>query len=128
MSIQLANHLQALIKLEKKATEFGFEWPDYESIIAQIISECAEIKQALVEQESAERVQEEIGDLLHAAISLCLFQGFDLEETLEKLQLKMKKRLDALFLVTHEEGLANLKNQSDKYKLNLWDKAKLLTK
>jgi|GEM_PF-4217910 len=52
--------------------------------LIKIISECNEIKQALAEHESQKRRQEEIGDLIHAAFSLCVFLDCDLEETIER--------------------------------------------
>lgn len=64
------NALKDLITLEKDARDYGLDWSDYEMILEQVIDECREIKEAINDGESKERVQEEIGDLLlHTAIS-----------------------------------------------------------
>jgi len=112
--------LHKLTKLEQEAEEFGFCWPDQEMILEQIISECREIKEANNEA----HLQEEIGDLLHAAISLCIFAGFDIENTLELSGDKFARRLSSLKEVVKKEGLATLKGQSVDYMMGLWQKAK----
>lgn len=116
--------LQELLTLEKEAREFGFEWPDDLMIIEQAVDECREIKEAIQHNEDRELIQEEIGDLLHSAISLCRFSGFDVEETLAKVNEKFGKRLHTLKKVTHELGLSNLKGQSFEFMLEVWKKAK----
>jgi len=66
------NSLQQLILLEHEAREFGFDWPNIGMILDQAISECDEIKDALAQDEPDHRIQEEIGDLLHTAVSMCI--------------------------------------------------------
>lgn len=118
--------LSTLQSLEKNAIDFGFEWPNYKMIIEQALDECREISEAIEMNENPERIQEEIGDLLHSIISLCDFQGFDVESTLEKVNTKFSKRMQAVKLLTKELGLSNLKNQSFDFLLDLWRKAKLM--
>lgn len=116
--------LNTLLSLEKEASVFGFEWPNEAIIIEQAVDECKEIKDAIEKKESQERIQEEIGDLLHSAISLCDFAGFDVEETLAKVNVKFGKRLGAVKKLTQESGMSSLKGQSFEYMLELWRKAK----
>jgi uncharacterized protein YabN with tetrapyrrole methylase and pyrophosphatase domain len=120
------NSLHDLLSLEKDAREFGFEWPNHSSIIEQAIDECREIKEAIEHQESCDRIQEEIGDLLHSIISLCDFEGFDVDETLAKVNTKFSKRMQAVKILTHDTGLTNLKGQSFEFMLDLWRKAKIM--
>lgn len=91
MTIESKNPLQNLILLEKDARGYGFDWSNHEMILEQAIDECREIQEAIDDDEPPERVQEEIGDLLHTAISLCIFLGFDVEETLSKTNEKFEK-------------------------------------
>lgn len=95
-------------------------------LIEQAVDECREIKDAINQQESRERIQEEIGDLLHSAVSLCVFAGFDVEETLAKVNAKFGERMHAIKLLTHEAGLPNLQGQSFDFMLELWRKAKVI--
>ena len=122
---QLSNAMNDLLSLEKDAREFGFEWPNEAMIIEQVIDECREIKEAIVQQEMHGRIQEEIGDLLHSAVSLCEFAGFDVEETLAKINNKFGKRMQAIKKLTYELGLSNLKGQSIEFMMELWRKAKV---
>ena len=116
--------LQKLIELEQDARDFGFDWPDAHMVLDQIIDECREVREDLLAQSTPEKIQEEIGDLLHATISLCLFSGFEVEDTLHKVNHKFAKRMRALKHITKEEGLENLKGKSIDYMLELWKKAK----
>ncbi len=116
--------LKTLIALEKDAVAFGFDWPNQDMILDQIISECAEIKDAVQKGELPARVQEEISDLLHAVISLCMYSGFDVNETIAIINQKFKGRMAALKAVAAEHGLDSLSGQSFEFMLELWDKAK----
>ena len=120
------NELDKLIKLEIEARDFGFDWPNVDMILDQAISGCAEIKDA-IENKTSQDVQEEIGDLIHTAFSLCRFAGYNPKETLEKVVKKFSARMDALKEVTHERGLTSLKNQPIEFLLELWNEAKKRT-
>jgi uncharacterized protein YabN with tetrapyrrole methylase and pyrophosphatase domain len=122
------NGLKELLAVEFDARKFGFEWPHEEMILQQAISECDEIRDAIKQQESKARVQEEIGDLIHTAISLCVFAGFDPEETLAKTAKKFSERMYALKAVTSEHGLKSLHNKSTEFMLQLWQEAKIRCK
>jgi uncharacterized protein YabN with tetrapyrrole methylase and pyrophosphatase domain len=116
--------LEKLLAARQEAKAFGFEWANTDQLINQAISECAEIREAIEDKEPAHRVQEEIGDLLHIAISLCDFVGFDLEETLEKNCEKFDKRFNNLKTLAAERGLSSLEGKSLAFKLGLWDEIK----
>lgn len=118
-------NLQNLLLLEQDAKSFGFDWPNENEIIEQAINECHEIREAIKAQEAPERIQEEIGDLLHAVISLCVFTGFDVEETLALVNKKFGSRMQALKKLTHESGLANLHGQSFEKLMEFWREAKI---
>lgn len=120
--------LNDLLFLEKDARSFGFDWPNEAVILEQAIDECREIKEAIDHHESRARIQEEIGDLLHTAISLCVFAGFDVEETLVNINAKFGGRMQAMKLLTEQQGLATLHNQSFDFMLMLWKEAKRMTK
>ena len=124
----MSNALKNLVELEKDAVRFGFEWPNEEAILEQVISECNEIQSAIQENESKDRIQEEIGDLLHTAVSLCRFANFDVEETLAKTVKKFAHRMQALKDIANSNGLDSLQGQSTKFMLELWSEAKKLDK
>lgn len=121
------NALNDLIAVELEARNFGFDWPNKEMIIDQAISECHEIFAAIHDGEPAERVQEEIGDLIHAAICLCIFAGFDVDETIEKVRIKFAKRMAAMHKLATKRGLTTLSGQSIDFMLELWHEAKKMS-
>jgi uncharacterized protein YabN with tetrapyrrole methylase and pyrophosphatase domain len=121
------NPLSELLFLEKDAREFGFEWPNQKMILEQAMDECKEILEAIEKHESRERIQEEIGDLLHSIISLCDFEGFEVEDTLAKVNIKFSKRMQAVKILAKQMGLTTLKGQSFEFMLALWRKAKIIS-
>ncbi|KTD18110.1 MazG nucleotide pyrophosphohydrolase domain-containing protein [Legionella jordanis] len=125
---RLDNAMDELIALEQEARSFGFEWPNEEMILDQALSECAEIKEALENGESQKRIQEEMGDLLHTAISLCLFAGFHPEDTMAKIASKFKARMQALKEDAYQNGLKHLKGQPPSMLMKLWQEAKKKSK
>lgn len=120
----MINLLQEIVLLEKQATSNGFAWPNVNMILDQVTNECKEVQQAIADNESPARVQEEIGDILHAAISLCVFMNFDVEETLANSKNKFEKRFLAVLDIAREQGYTDLKKQPIEKLLTLWELAK----
>lgn len=116
--------LKKMMLLEKEAEDFGFAWPDVSCILKQIQDECHEIHDAISTNESQERIQEEIGDLLHAALSLCCFMNFSPEETIEKTTAKFSSRFERLKTIALAEGHPDLKGQNFDTLMAIWQKAK----
>ena len=122
------NLLKKLEALENDADEFGFRWGNTDQIIQQIKSECSEISEHLDSkstQSNRSNLQEEMGDLLHAAFSLCIFCKLNPEDTLEKSLAKFERRLSAVKQLANERGLTNLVGFSFEELMVLWDQAKL---
>lgn len=115
--------LTKLTHLENEASDFGFKWETAEQIMSQIRSELAEIEIHLKDQDK-NKLQEEIGDLLHAAFSLCVFCQFDAKETLQNSVNKFDRRFQETKKIAQNEGLKNLNGQSFKKLMEIWDKAK----
>lgn len=117
--------LDELIALERDARAFGFDWPDQHMIVDQALSECVEIRQAIEENEPQVRIQEEVGDLIHTALSFCIFSGYDIDETICKVNEKFGARMRALKEITRNNGLNDLQGKSIKYMIKLWQEAKV---
>ncbi len=123
------NLLEKTTQLEQEADDFGFSWENHDQIIQQIQSECLEINAHLtnlVDNSDNTKLQEEIGDLLHATFSLCFFCQFDPEETLEKAILKFERRLNAVKQIAKRQGLTTLKGYSFTELMTIWEQAKNL--
>ena len=112
--------------LEEEASQFGFKWQSAEQIMHQIYSECDEIKEQLDKKEVNQvDLQEEIGDLLHAMFSLCIFCKFSPSATLEETLTKFERRLRAVKLIAKEDGLMNLDNLTTDELMHIWEMAKV---
>lgn len=119
--------LKKVLELELDADKFGFRWENTTQIMAQIQSECSEITEHLDidnHQSNPEALQEEIGDLLHAAFSLCVYCKFNPEDTMKKTLEKFERRMNAVKNITHEEGLNNVEGLAFDELMVFWDKAK----
>lgn len=121
--------LKKITTLEQEAEDFGFRWENTDQIMAQIKSECAEIQEHLhdrINETNKSLLQEEIGDLLHAVFSLCVFCKFDPTETLTHTLNKFERRLNAVKKLTNEQGLDTLNGHEFNELMAFWDKAKKL--
>ena len=120
------NTFEKLESLEHEAADFGFKWENSHQIMDQIKSECDEIIEHLdsTDPKVKPMLQDEIGDLLHAAFSLCVFCEFDPEETLRKSIDKFETRLSNVRMIAKEQGEDTLNGKSFDELMNIWGKAK----
>lgn len=66
-------------KIQTKAARAGFEWPDAQAALDKLAEELAELQQAVAEDSN---IEEELGDLLFAAVKVARFFHIDAEEAL----------------------------------------------
>src|SRR5687768_4210538 len=83
--------LERAAKLQKRAARTGFDWPDIEGPKAKIREELDEIAEA-----PPEELEEEVGDLLFAAVNFARHLNVDPEEALRKANRKFEKRFRAI--------------------------------
>ncbi len=74
--------LIATMKISQKAAKVGFEWDDIDGVWDKYEEELGEFKQALAE-ESPQRQQEELGDLLFSVLQLARWNNLDPSEALQ---------------------------------------------
>jgi len=116
--------LRALIDKEKEAARFGLNWTHYTQILDSINSECEEVKETIEKKEGLDRLQEEVGDILHGAISLCVFLGLDPEEVLQKTFKKFDRRMNEIMRQAKAAGYESLAGQPFDLLMEFWEKAK----
>ncbi len=120
--------LEKVVVLEDSASDFGFRWETTAQIMNQIKSECTEIEEHLhngFEQANTAELQEEVGDLLHAVFSLCVFCKLNPKETLEQSLVKFERRLNAVKAIADEKGFVCLEGLPFTELMQIWDSAKL---
>jgi uncharacterized protein YabN with tetrapyrrole methylase and pyrophosphatase domain len=108
---------------EKESKDFGFYWENIDQLLEQILSECAEIKDAWLKGDR-HHLKEEIGDLLNAAVSLAIFCEFDAKETLRQSSDKYERRFRRLIELVKQDGLPDLRGKPIEELLNYWKLAK----
>lgn len=116
---------QRLVNLEEAAEEFGLKWPNALEIITQIESECQEIRVHLSQHDSSsDEFKHEVGDLMHAVMSLAWFCGLNSKQTLEHSCDKFEKRLAMMKTVIAEQGLSHMQGRNFDELMLVWDEAK----
>ncbi len=79
-------------KLQKRAARTGFDWPDSEGPRAKVVEELNEVATA----ETADAREDEVGDLLFAAVNLARHLKVDPEVALQRANAKFERRFRAI--------------------------------
>jgi len=110
-------------KLQKRAAQVGFDWPDKSPVVAKIKEELAEVQEAISSGAAMDAVEEEIGDLLFAVTNLARHMKIDAEQALQSANRKFVRRFSyierQLSAQNKKPSESNLE-EMDK----LWNKAK----
>lgn len=107
-------------KVQKKARKAGFDWDDPAAPLDKIGEELEELKQAIRNQSN---VEEELGDLLFAAVNLSRFVGVDSEKALTAATDKFIRRFAQVEELAKKQGRA-METMSLEELDKLWDEAK----
>lgn len=84
--------LSQALKISKKAAKVGFEWPDEAGVWRKVREEIAELEAAIAEEESNERVAEELGDLLFTVVNVARWRRVNPETALRDVNRKFTRR------------------------------------
>ncbi len=111
------------LKLQKRASENGFDWKKSNDVLKKIEEEKHELEIALIRQKK-EEIEEEIGDLIFSVINLSRKLKIDPENALRKTNKKFLVRIN---YIEKELQKKNKKfNESDLIELErLWNQAKI---
>jgi len=109
-------------QLTRKASRIGFDWEDAQGVIAKMQEETAELKNALRGKDQ-EKTEEEMGDLLFAAVNLARFLHVDPEIALKKANAKFSRRFRAMEARARESG-REFKELPREEMETLWDATK----
>jgi MazG family protein len=119
--------LTRAVKLQKRAAEVGFDWPNLTPVLAKAEEEIAELKAAIAQSQGEERgggrVAEEFGDLLFVMANIARHLRIDPEAALRDANTKFTRRFRSI-----EEALAKDGRKPEDSTLEemdqLWDEAK----
>jgi ATP diphosphatase len=109
-------------KIQKRASQVGFDWPDHEGAIEKIREETLELEQALAKQ-SPGIIEEELGDLFFSLVNLSRHLKIDAESCLRKATNKFEDRFRALESQVADDGV-ELQSLSIEAMEEYWQKVK----
>jgi ATP diphosphatase len=112
------------MKLQKRASQVGFDWPNITPVFDKINEELNEVKQELGKVGNENRIDEEIGDLLFACTNLARHARVNPEAALRSSNLKFEKRFSQMEKLAAIDSL-NLENVSLDTWEQLWEQVKI---
>lgn len=109
-------------KLQKRASNHGFDWPSIDGVMDKLDEENNELKESLT-LGNQDHIEEEVGDMMFTLVNLCRHLNIDAETSLRKASRKFERRFH------HVEESVQVKGQKlteiDLEGLdNLWKEAK----
>ena len=95
--------LSRAAKLQKRAATVGFDWPDALPVLDKVREELDEVLQAMADGE-ADALEDEIGDLLFAAVNLARHLKQDPENALRRANRKFERRFRFIEQALRDNG------------------------
>lgn len=115
---------QRAVKLQKAAAKVGFDWPGPAPVLDKIAEELEELRVEFARApRDADRLEDELGDVLFVAANLTRHAGVDFGAALRRANAKFERRFRAMERYAAADGtdLAALPlDAQDRY----WDRAK----
>lgn len=95
-------------KLQKRASQHGFDWPDVGPVFDKLHEEIDELEEAWQAAESGQgdhdAVEDELGDLLFVCVNLARFMKVNPEQAVGRTNHKFEARFRAIEQVLEREG------------------------
>jgi len=90
-------------KLQKRAAQVGFDWPDISGVREKLTEELVELDKALANGDKAE-IEDELGDVLFSCVNLARHLKLDAETALRRSSLKFERRFNHLEQTLAQQG------------------------
>jgi tetrapyrrole methylase family protein / MazG family protein len=123
---RVSRSLPALLEayqMTRRAGQVGFDWEHVEGIFEKLKEESQELQSALTTS-NRRAVEEEVGDILFAAVNLARFLEIDPEVALKHSNLKFKERFQDMEREAARRGQDLSKLSKDELE-RLWEAAKI---
>ena len=115
--------LTRAVKLQNRAARVGFDWPDTSQVIDKLNEEMLELSAEVAKGGDADRLEDEMGDLLFVYANLARHMKIDTEAALRRANAKFRRRFGRI-----EEKLAAEDRKPEGSTLEemdaLWNEAK----
>ena len=109
-------------KLQKRAARVGFDWTDAQQIFDKLDEEADEVREA-IDIGDADKIEDEIGDLLFVAANLSRRLDVDPEQALRRANAKFERRFRAMEALAESEGTRFADLEIDEQEA-LWQRVK----
>ncbi len=122
-------HLPALIRaqrMQEKAANVGFDWPEWSQVWDKLEEEIAEFREAL-QDGSQEKKEEEFGDVLFSLVNVGRFFDIASEDSLRQTNRKFESRLRYIEMKLAEEGKSLVDATLEEMDI-YWEEAKTVVK
>jgi len=96
--------LARALKLQKRAALVGFDWPNAHSALEKFSEEIDELTAEMNTGGDADRLRDEIGDLLFTCVNVSRKLGIDPEEALRQANAKFERRFRKVETLLAVEG------------------------
>src|SRR5690606_7612686 len=114
---------QRSLKLQQRAARVGFDWPDVAPVFDKLHEEIDEVRAEFAAGADAERLADEIGDVLFVCVNLARHARVDVSRALRHANAKFERRFRRMETLAAAEGMP-LEQRSLEAQDALWDRAK----
>lgn len=115
--------LQTAWRIQQRASEVGFDWPDARGALSKIFEEIREFENSC-ESGDSETQKAELGDVFFSMVNYCRLLRFEPEALLRTNNRKFIDRFTKMERILRESGISL--NEADMEMMeNAWQKAKL---
>lgn len=95
---------QRAVKLQKRAANVGFDWPDHRPVLEKLAEELEEVRHEFDHGADEARLADEIGDVLFVAANLARHAKVDVSRALRGANAKFERRFRAMEAAAAAEG------------------------
>ncbi len=95
--------LSRALEISKRAAKVGFEWERFEDVLAKMEEEILELREAIGTGQ-ADRVFDEVGDLLFTIVNVARWRKIDPEEALRQMLVRFRTRFRRIEQAAKEQS------------------------
>ena len=114
---------QRALKLQRKAAKVGFDWPDVNPVFDKLHEEIDEVRAEFADGAHADRLTDEIGDVLFVCVNLARHANVDVSQALRHANAKFERRFRRMEAIAASAG-ETLAGKPLAEQDALWDAAK----
>ncbi|HET6586873.1 MAG TPA: nucleoside triphosphate pyrophosphohydrolase [Oleiagrimonas sp.] len=91
-------------KLQQRAARTGFDWPDENTVLDKLDEEVAELRAEFMTAPDAERIEDELGDVLFVLVNLARHADVDFARAMRRANAKFERRFRTMETLAAADG------------------------